>query len=72
MKLVCADCDVDVKPTQMGVYREVTGWEKVRSGGGANAIILRAETGKLLCSGCGERRKLNARYGIAPGQTSLM
>ncbi len=68
----CADCGASVKPTQMGVYREVTGWEKVRGGGGANAIVLRAETGKFLCGGCGERRKLNARHGIVPGQTSLI
>jgi hypothetical protein len=68
----CCDCDAIVDPTKTGVFREVIGWEKVRMHGGANQIVLRRETGKLMCSGCGEVRKLNARRGISAGQTSLL
>jgi len=61
-----------VDPNRVGTYREVTGWEKVRAGGGANAIVLRQETGKLMCAGCGERRKLNARHHVSNEQESLL
>jgi hypothetical protein len=61
-----------VRPGQIGSYREVKGWEKIRPGGGANQIGMRHETGFLLCSGCGERRKMNARRGIDPGQETLI
>jgi hypothetical protein len=43
---LCNDTSVD------GQYREVQGWEQVRSQGGANKIMLRTETGRLACSGC--------------------
>jgi hypothetical protein len=66
------DCNDLVDPQKVGNYRKVEGWEKVRAGGGANAIILRKETGDLLCGGCGERRKLHSRMGIQPGQDSLL
>lgn len=68
----CVDCGTAVNPNRLGVYREVAGWGKVRADGGFNTIAMKSETGKLLCSGCGERRKLNERWGIDPGQTSLM
>lgn len=68
----CEMCGAVVKPNQIGSYRQVSGWEKVRTGGGANAIVLRAETGKVMCGGCGERRKLNARWGVVDGQGSLI
>jgi hypothetical protein len=70
--LNCADCGIVVDPTKSGAFREVVGWEKVRMHGGANQIVLRRETGKLLCNGCGEVRKINARRGITEGQTSLI
>lgn len=68
----CVDCGEAVKPGATGSYREIVGWEKKRPGGGLNGIVLRKETGKLLCSGCGERRKLNHRRGIVSGQESLL
>lgn len=70
--MTCEDCGEFVKPGATGTYRQVIGWEKMRPGGGLNGIVLRKETGKLLCSGCGERRKLNQRRGIVPGQESLI
>ncbi len=72
MKSVCFRCGDPVDPQKTGVYREVTGWEKVRQGGAAGAIMLRKETGLLLCAGCGEREKLHARLRISEGQGSLM
>lgn len=69
---VCCKCGINVDPNRTGTYREVTGWEKVRQGGGANAIMLRHETGKLMCAGCGEREKLHARYHVIEGQGSLI
>ena len=68
----CVDCGDFVDPTKTGAYREVKGWEKVRMHGGANAIVLRRETGNLMCSGCGEVRKINARRGIHPEQDTLI
>lgn len=68
----CMDCGMVVDPNRAGTYREVTGFEKVRQGGGANAVALRRETGNLLCNGCGERRKLNDRWGVVDGQASLI
>ena len=70
--LRCLDCNDIVDPQKVGVYREVVGWEKVKPGGGGSAAVLRKETGGLLCSGCGERRKLNDRMGLQPGQGSLI
>ena len=70
--MICEDCGDPVKPGAIGTYRQVLGWEKMRPGGGLNGIVLRRETGKLLCAGCGERRKLNARRGIVEGQQTLM
>jgi hypothetical protein len=70
--LRCLDCNDLVDPQRVGIYRQVIGWEKVRTGGGANAIVLRKETGDLLCGGCGERRKLHDRMGIQPGQETLI
>lgn len=71
-KLECIACGDPVDPSTVGVYREVTGWEKVRVGGGANQIVLRLETGQLMCGGCGERKKLNVRWGVDEGQGSLI
>ncbi len=68
----CVDCGEPVIPGQTSSFREVLGWEKIRMHGGANAIVLRKETGKLMCSGCGERRKLNHRRGLDDGQGTLM
>jgi hypothetical protein len=68
----CVDCGIAVKPNAMGAFREVTGWTKNRPGGGANGVILRVETGKMLCAGCGERRRLNDRWGVVNGQESLI
>lgn len=68
----CIDCGNEVDPTKPGVYRKVEGWEKVRYGGGANQIIFRRETGDLLCSSCGEARKVRAKYHIDVGQTKLL
>lgn len=33
-------------------YREITGWEQLRAEGGANKIIARRETGRLICRQC--------------------
>jgi hypothetical protein len=68
----CEDCGEPLNPNRNGVYREVTGWVRHRGPGGSNAVTFPVETGKLLCGGCMERRKLNDKYGIVPGQTSLM
>ena len=68
----CEDCGEPVRPDGLGTFRQVTGWEKVRGKGGANQIVLRKETGKYLCGGCGERKKLHARMNIPEGQQSLL
>lgn len=68
----CADCGEPVKPNQLGAYREVSGWAKIRNKGGSNAIALREETGRMICGGCGERRKLNDRWGVHAEQGTLI
>jgi ribosomal protein S27E len=70
--LTCVDCGNQVDPTKSGSFREVTGWEKIRMHGGANQIVLRRETVRLMCNGCGEVRKINARRGISPQQETLI
>lgn len=48
----CAMCGDAVAPNEAGTLREVTGWEKVRPGGGANQIRWRRLTGRFLCPKC--------------------
>lgn len=48
-------------------YREVTGWEARRSGGGANQIIGRRETGRYACHACIRQIK----DGVPPGSSAL-
>ncbi len=43
----------------------------VRAKGGANAISLREETGRVMCRGCFERKRLNQRAGISDDQTAF-
>ncbi len=72
MSMRCEDCGSTIHPGTTGSYRQIIGWEKLRPGGGLNGIVLRRETGKILCAGCGERRKLQKRMGIVEGQQTLM
>ena len=67
--VVCGE-PVDVRGT--GFYREVTGWEKTRAGGGANQITIRRETGRLMHAGCAEQKKLAHRWGDRTAQGSLL
>jgi hypothetical protein len=48
-------------------YREVTGWEMRRSGGGANQIIGRKETGRHACQECIRQIQI----GVTPGAAKL-
>lgn len=68
----CMDCGEWVKHNQLGSYREVKGFELLRAKGGGNAIAFRKETGSVLCGACGEKRKVQDKYGISPAQTSLI
>jgi hypothetical protein len=52
---VCSVCERELEPAET-VYREVSGWERVRQQGGANAITLRRESGRLACKACIDRR----------------
>lgn len=52
MEQPCWRCGRPVDPTTVGAYREVIGWERVRSGGGANSIVMRSETGRVGCPAC--------------------
>jgi hypothetical protein len=61
--LRCDVCDLPVRPGKF--YREITGWEELREGGGANKITLRTETGKVRCQPCMDFAKLR-------GQGSLL
>jgi len=64
----CSGCGNGPLPLNMpGIYHEVTGFEEVRAGGGANKIVLRERTGKILCASCVAKRK----SGIAPAQEGM-
>lgn len=55
----CSDCGerLDSANPVVRQFVEVTGWAKVRSKGGANAITMKTETGKSLCGTCMDKRK---------------
>ena len=59
----CADCAEHVDEERVGIYREVVGFERVRSQGGANAVHLRRLTGVVLCKACGDMRLNGTRHG---------
>ena len=46
----CAD-PVDTRPGR-GAYREVSGWEPIRSAGGGNALAQRQTTGRFAHRVC--------------------
>jgi len=48
----CCLCEREIGPAET-MFRRVTGWEKIRSGGGANAIVLRETVdAEVACSAC--------------------
>lgn len=51
------NCGNMVDPSKEGTFREVFGWEEVRSGGGAHSITLRTETGRLACPSCMQTKR---------------
>jgi hypothetical protein len=63
----CSICGEGFNPAVVSMYREVTGWEKLRDQGGANSITLRKETGLYACKPCIERRQRGRE-----GQGSLL
>lgn len=64
----CSICGEPVDDRARGTYREITGWERVRDAGGANAITVRRETGRVACPPCIARVK----SGVAPTQGRLV
>lgn len=59
----CAVCGDEVKVgKRQGWAREVIGWEEVRSSGGANKIMLRNVTGRVMHMVC---------IGVQPEQERL-
>lgn len=63
----CASCGEPVKPSPL-VLHEVVGYTRPRSDGGANHIIARRETGRLVCADC----SLSVQRGDDPAQGSLL
>jgi ribosomal protein L34E len=50
----CANCgDPITRPDSRLVLHEVTGFTRARDAGGANHIVARRETGRLICADCG-------------------
>jgi hypothetical protein len=45
----CAECN---RPVDQAHYQEVQGWVRVRVEGGANAIKMRHNTGRVMCIAC--------------------
>lgn len=67
MDSACAFCGQPVVVKSKNTLQKVTGWEKRRSQGGANQIILREVLPEFAHVDCVEARKL----GILPGQEAL-
>lgn len=63
----CSFCGAEI-PNRGTWYREVRGWERVRSQGGANQITHREETGRVACAACGSA----IRAGIDPRESRLL
>lgn len=55
----CVDCGKPVDPFRD--YRQVTGWERPRHGGGLHALKSRQETGKWLHRDCYDLRSLHGQ-----------
>jgi hypothetical protein len=64
----CMSCGKATDPDSTLVLREVVGFTVHRSQGGANRIIERRETGRLLCPNCGKRMQHTG----SPRQTDLV
>ena len=54
MLVPCHFCGREVKTTDLGVFRFVEGWEKVRSQGGTNALSLRNSADRWAHGTCVE------------------
>jgi hypothetical protein len=48
----CLRCKKPIRHDDRNVLREVTGFTRPRDQGGANHIIARHETGRLVCGEC--------------------
>lgn len=48
-------------------YRKITGWERLRDQGGANAIIDRRDTGERICAEC----MIELRHKVPAGSLHL-
>lgn len=51
---ICLVCGTPVRDSSRLLY-EVTGYERVRSQGGANHIVARQRTGRVVGACCAER-----------------
>lgn len=49
----CSICRKQLQPHET-IWREITGWEQPRDGGGANVIHRRRETGRYAHKSCVE------------------
>lgn len=67
MEILCEFCGDPINPKARSTYQKVTGWEKKRSQGGANQIILREPQAAFAHASCVDERKL----GIHQNQTAL-
>lgn len=59
---LCAFCDEPVNTWRKGAHREITGWEELRSGGGANKIVDREETGRWAHRSCMAAERLRTLH----------
>ena len=61
----CVVCGDTVDVHQSGWYRQVIGWEQVRSQGGANKISIRQTTGQVMHFACMDKKRMT------PGQGTM-
>lgn len=65
----CADGPVDTRAGH-GAYREVSGFEPIRKGGGGNTVKFAQRTGRYAHKLCVEKAEDESRRN--PGQGSLL
>lgn len=66
MERLVKPCSFCGKPSD-GIHREVIGWERRERGHGLNHLMMRRETGRVLCADCA----YDVRHGQEPGTPKL-
>ncbi len=59
MKVACEECGRELRDDGPGTYVRTSGWVKVRTAGGGNAVALPEREPRFMCNVCIDLRKLH-------------